>query len=282
MNIILGTAQFDLKYGIKNKYQKLNNKKITNIIGTAEKFGIDMLDTADSYGDAHKILSQFNLSKFKIISKITYKKNLTKIEFDDYISNILKRLKIKKIYSILLHNPNKFKIADLENYFLYLSNLKNKGIISKIGFSIYDPSEFYIYSKYFLPDIVQGPLNIFDRRFIKSNFLNELKSKKIEFHARSIFLQGLVLMKSRNKYFDKWESYFELLNKELNNTNLKNYEYALNYVKQQKLVNSIIFGVDSSQHIKNFMNSLKIKNIKINDDLEINDKKIINPTQWKL
>ena len=72
MNIILGTAQFGLKYGIKNNYQKHNIKKITNIIRTAENFGINFLDTAESYGNTHDILSQFDLSKFKIISKISY------------------------------------------------------------------------------------------------------------------------------------------------------------------------------------------------------------------
>ena len=89
-------------------------------------------------------------------------------------------------------------------------------------------------------------------------------------------------MKSRNNYFNKWNSFFKLFNNELKKTNLKNYEYALNYIKQQKLVNSVVFGVDNSLHIKKFMNSMNIKNIKIDDNLEVNDKNIINPTHWKI
>ena len=47
--------------------------------------------------------------------------------------------------------------------------------------------------KIFKPDIIQCPINIFDNRLTKNNFLKRFSDKGIEIHARSIFLQGLLL-----------------------------------------------------------------------------------------
>ena len=42
-------------------------------------------------------------------------------------------------------------------------------------------------------DIVQFPFNIFDNRIENSKYILKLKDQKVELHARSIFLQGLLL-----------------------------------------------------------------------------------------
>ena len=55
-------------------------------------------------------------------------------------------------------------------------------------------------------NILQIPINILDHRLVKENYLGELKSYGIELHARSVFLQGLLLM-PRNSI----PNYFQLL-----------------------------------------------------------------------
>ena len=63
--------------------------------------------------------------------------------------------------------------------------------------------------KIFTPDIVQFPLNVFDQSFNDKSYLKSLKQKKIELHARSIFLQGTLLKNMNNhKYFKKWKNHF--------------------------------------------------------------------------
>tara|TARA_B100001540_G_C15738392_1_gene611010 strand:+ start:379 stop:1230 length:852 start_codon:yes stop_codon:yes gene_type:complete len=282
MKIILGTAQFGLNYGVKNNFKKLSKSNIYRILDTAYKSGIFYLDTAESYGNVHQILSSYNLSRFKIITKINYTKNISESTIENSIYKIINSLKIKKLYSVLLHQPKKYKLNELKKIYLILLNLKKKKIINKIGFSIYKPEEYYSYKKYFSPDIVQGPLNIFNRNVITSNLLNDLKESKIEFHARSIFLQGLLLMTNRSRYFNKWDKYFKYFQDELKKTKLKDYEYAINFVKQEKLVSSIVFGVDNSSHVIKFNNALKLKNIQISPKLSIKDENIINPSNWNI
>ena len=51
--------------------------------------------------------------------------------------------------------------------------LKKSKIIEKIGLSIYNPNELDLYLKNYNFEIVQAPLNIFDRRIINSGWLKK-------------------------------------------------------------------------------------------------------------
>ena len=79
-----------------------------------------------------------------------------------------------------------------------LKNLKNKGIIKKIGISIYNPKELDLVFNILNPDIVQTPYNLFDRRIEYSGWINKLFQQNIEIHSRSVFLQGLLLKNKMN------------------------------------------------------------------------------------
>ena len=45
--------------------------------------------------------------------------------------------------------------------------------------------------------VVQLPVSLYDQRLLANNTLNNLKRENIEIHARSIYLQGLLLTTSR-------------------------------------------------------------------------------------
>ena len=78
-----------------------------------------------------------------------------------------------------------------------MNNLKEEGIVKKIGCSIYSPDELNFILNSLDVDIIQAPLNLLDRRLIDSGWLSKLKSYGIEVHTRSSFLQGLLLMSIR-------------------------------------------------------------------------------------
>ena len=66
--IILGSANFNQKYGIKNNYIK--KKEIKGLLNFAEKNKIKTIDTSPSYNKSEKIIGSLNNNRFKIISKI--------------------------------------------------------------------------------------------------------------------------------------------------------------------------------------------------------------------
>ena len=96
---------------------------------------------------------------------------------------------IKKniFYAFLIHNTESIKYASQEIKQLF-NYLKNKYQNLKVGFSIYEPKDISLINKYNIQlDIIQSPLNIFDRRLIESKYFLQLKKKNIEIHVRSCF-----------------------------------------------------------------------------------------------
>ena len=155
-------------------------------------------------------MGNFNLDKFKIITKIKnikLNKNIYNFIQNDILKSIYD-LRIKNFYGLLIHNPNDLRKKRGKEIYNCLLNLKRKGLIKKIGYSINSPNDLnYLYKK-FKPDLIQTPLNVFDQRIIHSGWIKKLKKDKVEIHARSIFLQGLLLRRRGNlpKQFYKFKN----------------------------------------------------------------------------
>ena len=157
-----------------------------------------------------------------------------------------------------------------------------KKLILKYGFSIYYPDKINFFIKYFRPQIIQIPYSVFDRRFEKDNILEKISKKNIEIHARSIFLQGVLLDKKiQVKYFNKWNNVFKNFQKYLNKNNLSALEACINFVAKNENIDKIVIGVDTLSQLK------KIANIKTNNNFKIiknsftTDHKLLIPMLWK-
>ena len=194
MRLCLGSAQFGLNYGITNKTGKVNSSELRNILDVARKNGIKAIDTANSYGDSEEALGKCGIEDFKLISKLpNLSDNIYSFSNLEYfISNSLDKLQVSKLYGILFHNSAYLLNQDPQYMNECFEKLKEEGVVSNFGVSIYNTEELdKLFEKNFDISIIQGPINIFDRRIVTSGWLNELAKKNIEFHARSIFLQGL-------------------------------------------------------------------------------------------
>ena len=207
---ILGAAQFGTNYGITN-FNKVKLKSVKTILNFA-KFKIDTIDTAIKYKNSNKILKQINIQNFNINSKIIlskYPKNNSK-----KILEHLKYLKISKLNVLFIHNVNEFlKMKEKKKIYMELMQLKKKKFFKKLGLSVYDISEVKNFMKLGKPDILQVPLNVFDRRFIKQSLINFYKKNKIKIQARSCFLQGLLIAKKIPNKFKNYNNIFIKWNK---------------------------------------------------------------------
>ena len=104
--------------------------------------------------------------------------------------------------------------------------MKKKVKFTKLIYvSIYNPEEINYAIKKFKFDIIQLPINLFDRKLIDNGILSRLKKHGYEIHARSIFLQGLLLDSHRWK-FAKWSEIFRFY-KFCQIINLKNFRCLL-------------------------------------------------------
>ena len=277
--LVLGTAQFFTKYGVERK--KIRNKKVVkNILKYAFKNRFRYLDTAIGYKNCDYNLGKIGVKKWNIITKINFPNRTDNKNIIQKILISKKKLRIKKFYAILVHNPFSFKKNFFLNNYKNLLKLKKMGITKKIGISVYGVENLSFFISKVKPDIVQTSFNIFDQRIL--NFLNKKKTKKIEFFVRSIFLQGLLIQKKIPKKFNKFSPYLKKLETICNKNNINKFDLLINFLKNQKKIKNFIFGVNSINQLKEIVREVKSKRIIKIDYRKISSNKInfIDPRVW--
>ena len=283
-SLVLGCARFSGFYGVGSK-NEIDINSIKEILKKNKK-KISQIDTAISYRKANKKLESVNLKNFKVCSKIPHY-SLSEPFVDKKIYNTVKKhmasFKLKELEILYLHDPKQLLNKNRKKLINILKKMKSQKIVKKIGISVYSPSELNNLLKVFRPDVVQMPINIFDRRFLKKNILFKLKRKKILIYFRSIFLQGILLKNFENlpKYFFKWRNLFEKWEKWLKNNNLSKVEGCLSVLNLVSTKANLIIGAESNKQIKEILNSLKTK-AKPPQNIFSNDTMLINPTKWKI
>lgn len=285
----LGSAQWGQSYGVSNIYGQTNFKEVQRILAMASSEGIQLIDTASSYGNAEDVLGKNNLTNFSIITKALKFKNksISKIEVDHLnlkFEKSLIRLNQRSCYGFLIHQKEDIFKNGYQYLVETLNKLKIKGLVKKIGISVYDSIDLDQVIDRLKPDIIQLPMNVFDQRFIKDGSIDYIKSKNIEVHARSIFLQGLLLMQSEKipVYFDTWIKKIKEWKNICKKKNISSLAAALKFVINQSKVDYCLVGVENLNQLKQCIKALEIIEVFDCSQFSCNDSKLINPNNWKL
>tara|TARA_B110000114_G_scaffold174969_1_gene204047 strand:+ start:410 stop:1270 length:861 start_codon:yes stop_codon:yes gene_type:complete len=286
MKLVLGTANFLRKYSYKN--QLVGKKEIVKILNFAYSKKINCIDTAFEYDKFYQTNKEADLNRFKISSKIKFtkqiikKKNFEKKYFDKVI-NKLRLFKIKKFENLFVHNFDELDRKDLNKIKLLFLKLKKEKIIKNIGISIYDVKNLNKIKHFDCINIIQTPINLFDRRFIKKDILNFLKKKNIKLQARSIFLQGLLLEKLEDlkKTRFKENKTLKLYNSWIGKKERQPLKTCLDFIKNEKNIYNAVVGINNTQQLKEIVKLIRSKR-KLNFPKKIFtlEEKIIDPRKW--
>ena len=287
--LCLGSVQWGSSYGVSNTNGQTDANEVLKILNEARFNGIQLIDTATSYGTAESVLGNYDLNFFSIVTKTPkFEKNIiTKLDAEKLINRFkqsLQKLNINSCYGLLLHHKEEMFKKGSENLIFALNELKSSGLVKKIGISIYDSTKINEVVEKLKPDIIQLPLNVLDQRVIQDGTLKYLKSNNVEIHARSIFLQGLLLMPYEKipTFFKKWSHKFNNWERICLEKKMNFVEAALNFVINQKDIDYCIIGIESLKQLKQCISATESdKKIDVTE-LACNDVKLINPTNWKL
>jgi hypothetical protein len=285
--LVIGTAQFGYDYGITNTRGKVPKTEVVKILNEARLHQIKTLDTASLYGESESVLGDAGTDDFDIITKLpSLDKPSSDINYfiDQSIKISLSNLKTPFVDTLLLHRPD--ELLEVNGHLVYesLTKLKEMGLVKKIGISIYSPEILEdIISEYSI-DVVQGPLNIFDRRIINSGWLYKLADKGISFIARSVFLQGILLTDNLDLpiYFHKWKFHFEKWINFLRENSLSALEASLQFVSEIPEVDKFIVGVESLDQFLEIIEAIDSPSFAEAKQLEINDIGLISPINWSI
>jgi len=257
--IVLGTAQFGFEYGINTDAGRVPERQVRDILDFAWESGIRFLETAFSYGESELILGNYSRdkqSRFQFISKppASSEENI-----EGYLFEALSRLKVEHLYGYLIHDFDSYMASP--GLWNELEDFKAKGMIEKIGFSFYQTVELdKILSRGLKMDMVQVPYNVFDRRFEK--YFHILKNQGVQICVRSIFLKGLIFrdLGTVTNAFEPIKGKIRMLNVLSQETGIPVAALCLNFAMAHELIDKLIIGVDSVEHLKMNIENLKYMN----------------------
>jgi len=291
----IGTAQFGLDYGVSNTSGKTSLKEVQSILKVATENGVDVLDTAYSYGDSESVIGKClpEQNRFRIIIKTpSFKKSRYTVADGNTIKSAfyesLERLRLSSVAGLLVHHADD-ALAEGSG-FLYdvMHELKSKGLVEKIGFSVYTKEQINQLLDLYDFELIQVPVNVLDQRLIKGDELKKLKNKDIEVHARSIFLQGLLLMDPDkiHPFFNEIRLLLQKYQRFLYLNGLSLVEGAIGFIKKIPEIDHIVVGVNNLKQLKDNIQSFNRTNNHLNIDsfkeFYISEPKFINPSSWKL
>ena len=284
--LVLGAVQFGINYGVNNQKGIPSTNEIKKILDFAFKSKINILDTAEAYGNSQERIGEYlkkSNNKFKIITKYSKLRNDLPSNIIDRVKNNLEILNIDNLYCYMFHNFNDY-ISCFNLFKEDLFYLKRNGLIDKIGVSLHSNEEIYEVLKNDNINLIQLPFNLLDNSNQRKEVLIKAKSKGIEVHTRSVFLQGL-FFKDLNQIKGNLLEIKEYLNliKEIVGKEEMN-DLALNYAYSKEYIDCVLLGVDSVNQLKSNINTIKnSKTENFNyevDNIFVNNNLLLNPANW--
>lgn len=285
MKIALGTVQFGLPYGIANQTGQVGRSEAKEMLRVAAASGIDTLDTAIAYGESETCLGEAGVQSFCLVTKlpaIPASCMDLRAWVREQVGLSLRRLGLSSVHGLLLHRSADLLGIDGAILWRALEELRNSGLVRKIGVSVYAPSEFEALARLYRVDLVQAPFNIVDRRLATSGWLDRLKDDDVEVHTRSVFLQGLLLMppNSLPPEFSRWYALFSRWHQWLSANDMSALQACLSFSLGYPQIDRVVVGADNMQHLQQIIDYSNRTLAGSLPDMESDDEVLINPARW--
>jgi len=289
MELVLGTVQMGIAYGIHNKTGKIDPADAIRILEYAYEHGVRTLDTAESYGTAHQVIGQYHKlhpnAQFNIITKLP--KNIFVESVKSKIDQYLNDLGISNIHLLMCHDFVTYR-QDHELASYMLETVKSD-LVKKVGVSVYTNTQIMdLLNDEKKVDVIQLPYNLLDNKFQRGQVLEKMKMEGIAAHTRSPFLQGMFFLDEESDHpaYQYLSIYINSLKGIANSSSVSMQALALQYSYLNALSEAVILGVDSIEQLKlnlNIISGQFISNevVDLIDRIEVQNADFLNPSLWK-
>ena len=292
--LTLGTAQLGMDYGINNKTGKPLISESLEMLDYAYNQGVKSFDTALAYGNSESVLGTWLKNKHSndivLTSKIPslHKQNISHSQLEKEIRNCLEvsltNLNRNELNHYLIHDFNDIRYYG-KKVFRTLEKLRDEKLIDSYGCSIYDFGELEYISDYNIGSI-QIPGSIFNQKILESRILEQTRKNGTIVFVRSAFVQGLIFMKDDEvpEKLSEIRIYLQKLRQMVQERGITIAEAALNYVRNHPNTDSVIFGVESINQMKELLTinkSNELKSLDINKEFSEIPLELIDPRYWR-
>ena len=200
--LVLGTAQLGMAYGIANRTGAPSPADAETLLGRALELGIHEFDTARAYGESEARIGAYlpSSAEAKVVTKLA---PLDELALDAPATAVtaavrasvdasLAALRRPCLDVLLLHRTRHLRLHNGAVWDTLLK-LQEEGRIGILGASVQTPEELRLALSYRAVRHIQLPLNLLDWRWRDPAIQSLFAARDdVVFHARSIFLQGLL------------------------------------------------------------------------------------------
>lgn len=290
----MGTVELGLDYGIiqPGETAKPDGDHSIRLLHRAADAGINLFDTAPSYGCSEEILGRAFTDRKQII--IATKINIPPDDLDTekfIISSLARsRRKLQKDHLDIVQVHNATADTFLHSKaFKVLQEEKESGNIRFTGASVYEPENALAAIDSGMIDVIQVAYNVLDQR-MDEIVLDRARSEGIGILSRSVYLKGVLTARAKwlPDHCTPLRDASEHVKKIMNLASWDDLsEFALRFALSNPLINSVLVGVSNEVEL-DF--ALKVFNKgKLSDNeldlahqCKINDKFWLDPSNWEI
>ncbi len=291
--LALGTVQLGLRYGIRERdYKPPSPEEAAAILATAAACGLNFLDTAFEYAESEQVIGSLRPPHWqpRIITKTPkFREGGLFLKTGRWLQKAYELscadLRVETCHALMVHNPENLLQPGGHYLIEALQALKQSGKVGKIGVSVYDRHQVVEVSQVFPFEIIQLPLSLADQRLLRDGTLRELRSRGVEIHVRSAFLQGALLLEA-----DEVPPGMEGLNPALAELKRRSAEAGvsvihalLGFTLDLSEVDAVVVGVNQAAQLEE-LGRFSQRPLPKNFDrspLPVSDESLLNPGTWK-
>jgi aryl-alcohol dehydrogenase-like predicted oxidoreductase len=285
----LGTVQFGLDYGVSNPGGTVSAAAVSVILTEAPALGVEVLDTAPLYGASEEVLGAHDLGPFRVVTK-TPRFGGSEIGPDQVREVVrafrqsLQRLRRPAVYGLIVHLAEDLLCPGGEHIMAAMAELKGEGLVSRIGCSVYDGKEIDALLDRYDFDLIQLPVNVLDQRLVRGGHLRRLKDRGVEVHARSVFLQGLLLMEPESvpAWFEPVKPLLRRWRDAVESGGSDPVRAALAFVRDLPGIDVAVIGVNDPEQFRRCARDFTLAPSFDAGGLACDDPRFVNPALWRL
>jgi aryl-alcohol dehydrogenase-like predicted oxidoreductase len=288
MKLGLGTAQFGSPYGVTNTHGQVPPETARAMMRVALENGIDLFDTAPAYGTAEALIGMALPVGVKIVTKTRIARQPS-YDSDDIgairasFMESLKALQRTVVYGLLIHSPDDLLRPGGDLIVELLLELRDRGAVQKVGVSVLTREHIEHCLRRFPLDLYQIPMNYLDQRVVRSGLLRDLQESGAEVHARSVFLQGILLAQPADlpDYFSPWRQKLAMIRSELVAAGASPGAAGLGFVQSRTQASHALVGATSVMELQELQQQASAAAVRLRfDDFAIDDEALIDPWRW--
>lgn len=284
--LVLGGAQFGMSYGVTNIRGAPTDQALQALLDSAREAGIGLIDTAPAYGESEVVLGRLGAGQsFGFTTKTLANGSAPDVAtMVSQFHRSLSRLHQQAINGLLFHDADILASDAGTTLFEAGRQLKDAGLVEKLGVSVYSADQIdAVLAKYEI-DLVQLPINLLDKRLIVSGALDRLKDRGVEVHARSAFLQGVLLSTPEDlpEKVAKLRPFVRKFRERLVELTLSPVQACLGFLHSMESIDRIVVGVTSSLELAEILSAMEnsVPNNSF-EDLSIDDTTMLDPRYWR-